>query len=110
MAQTTSLLTALLWLIGTTWQALLSLRDLRRTERDAVAAHNSVEDLLHEVKWWRHPAEYRRHRREVRDLLRESPDELHAWERVRRQIVAWSVLVVASLGGFISTLFSGPAG
>jgi hypothetical protein len=56
-----------------------------------------VDDLKIEYALTRHPVRWNERRREMAQLLRESPAEAKLYKRVRSQLVAWLMLFFAAV-------------
>jgi hypothetical protein len=87
----------LLALGGTAIQAVQSLRQLKEVDPEAHRAFVAVDDLKIEYSLAQHPVRWIQRRREMAELLRESPAEARLYKRVRLQLAAWLLLFVASV-------------
>lgn len=85
---------------GTLMQAASSLAQKKRMDPDEVKTFNTVEEMKTEISWIRHPILHARQRRHVRRLLFESEVEARQYERVRWDVLSWSLLTVAASAAF----------
>lgn len=89
---------------GTGIQALQSLRQLKDVDPEGHQAFVAIDDLKVEFAPTRHPIRWCRRRREMRQLLRESPQEARLYNRVRLQLIGWLLLASASFLAVIVAL------
>lgn len=94
---------ALLVTAGTAVQAVMALRDLRTAERDALGTFWAAEYLRTEIGWWR-PRKRLRRNREVRRLLRDSPEDRAMVNRVQWTMRSWGCLTLGSFLALLATL------
>lgn len=92
-------------LLGTGSQAYVSLRQLKEFDPAAHRAFVAVDHLKAEFSSVRHPARWSHQRREVQQLLKESPQEARLYHRVQWQIGSWTLLSMASLLAVITALW-----
>jgi len=92
-------------LLGTGSQAYVSLRQLKEFDPEAHRAFVAVDDLKTEFAALRHPVRWSRRRREMQQLLKESPQEARLHHRVQWQIGSWTLLTVASAFAVITALW-----
>ncbi len=85
-------------LIGTVIQALVTLR--RMDEVPLAQSGVTVYELMGEVSAL-HPIHRWRHRRTLKQALKESPAETRAYSLLRWTVWSWSVLIVGSLFALI---------
>ena len=83
--------------LGTGGQAYASVRQLKEFDPEAHRVFVAVDDLNNEFSSLRHPFRRSLRRREVRQLLKDSPEEARLYRKVMWQIGSWSLLTVASL-------------
>ena len=105
MIDTFGTIAAFFALLGTGSQAYVSLRQLKEFDPAAHRVFVAVDDLKAEFSSLRHPASWSRRRREVQQLLKESPQEARLYHRVLLQIGSWTLLTVASLLAVITALW-----
>lgn len=74
MTKTFGVIAALLALLGTTSQAIVSVKQLKELDPEAHHAVVAVDDLGTEFGALCHPVKWSRRRREIRQLLAESPE------------------------------------
>ena len=86
---------ALLALVGTAMQAVSSLRELAQSDPE-IASALAIDALHREVPRWR-VLSFRRHRRLVAELKKQSPREVAAYRRVWSAVYSWAFLCTASL-------------
>mgnify|MGYP000857349893 CR=1 FL=1 len=91
-------------LAGTGIQAIQSLRHLKEVDPEGHRAFVVIDDLKIEYPLSRHPVRWYRRRREMAQLLRESPAEAKLYKRVRLQLAGWGLLVLASVLAVIAAL------
>jgi uncharacterized membrane-anchored protein len=92
-------------LLGTGSQAYVSARQLKEFDPEAHRVFVAVDDLKTEFSSLRHPVRRSRRRREVQQLLRESPQEARLYRRVLWQIGSWTLLTMASLLAVVTALW-----
>lgn len=88
---------AMFALAGTVIQGLGSLRQLKDLDPDGHRAFVAVDDLNTEFSALRHPARWLQRRREMKQLLAESPEEAALARRFAMQIWGWVSLGLASV-------------
>lgn len=81
---------------GTAIRAIQSLSQLKEVDREGHRAFVAIDDLKIEYPFGRHPVRWYQRRREMVQLLRESPAEAKLYKRVRLQLAGWGLLVLAS--------------
>lgn len=91
-------------LVGTGIQGVQSLRQLKEVDPDGHRAFVAIDDLKIEYRLTRHPVRWNQRRREMAQLLRESPVEAKLYKRVRLQLAAWGLLFLASALAVIAAL------
>lgn len=96
VTQSFGIIAATFALLGTAIQAFASLKQLKEVDPDGHRAFIAVDDLSTEFHAVLHPVRGLRRHKEVRQLLRESPEEARLYRRVKFQIWAWVLLSVAS--------------
>lgn len=96
----------LLALGGTSIQAYQGLRQLKEVDPEAHRAFVAIDDLKIEYAMTRHPVRWYERRREMAQLLRESPAEAKLYKRVRLQLVSWMLLFFASVVSVITAFFA----
>jgi len=92
---TLRILAAVFAFLGTAGQAYASIRQLKEFDPEAHRAYVAIEDLNNEFTSW-HPVRRARRRKEVKQLLKDSPKEARLYRKVLGQIGSWSLLSVAS--------------
>lgn len=90
-------------LVGTGMQGLIALGDLRRLESEMVKASDAIDELKSEVSRWR-PIRFYRHRKLVKELLRESKKERADWRSIRARIVSWALIATVPAVGLVQLL------
>jgi len=73
-----------------------SLRQLKEVDPEAHRAFVAVDDLKIEYSLTRDPVRWYQRRRQMAQLLRESPAEAKLYKRVQLQLLAWVLLFFAS--------------
>ena len=91
---------------GTSIQAYQSLRQLKEVDPEAQRAFVAIDDLKIEYAMTKNPVRWYERRREMAQLLRESPAEAKLYKRVRLQLVAWMLLFFASVFSVIGAFFA----
>jgi len=92
-----AIVAAMFALAGTVIQGLGSLRQLKDLDPDGHRAFVAVDDLNTEFSALRHPARWLQRRREMKQLLAESPEEAALARRFAMQIWGWVSLGLASV-------------
>ena len=105
MIDTFGTIAAFFALLGTGSQAYVSARQLKEFDPEAHRVFVAVDDLKTEFSSLRHPVRRSRRRREVQQLLRESPQEARLYRRVLWQIGSWTLLTMASLLAVVTALW-----
>jgi hypothetical protein len=95
------LLIALAALLGTGLQMIEAM--LTAKQHDAVHAFRAVDDLLEEIPLHR-PLKRRQQRREVRQLLRDSPREAADYRRMTRIVWSWTLLTCAAGAAVVQSI------
>lgn len=107
MTETFGVIAALFALLGTTSQAVVGLKQLKEADPEGHRAFVAVDDLSTEFAALRHPVKWSGRRREMKQLLAESPEEARLYRRVLTQIWGWVLLAVASMFALIAALVGG---
>lgn len=90
---------------GTSIQAIQSLRQLKEVDPEAHRAFVAVDDLKIEYSLTRDPVRWYQRRRQMAQLLRESPAEAKLYKRVQLQLLAWVLLFFASALAVVAAFF-----
>ncbi len=96
----------MLAMIGTGIQAVQSLRQLKEVDPEGQRAFVAIDDLKVEYPFARHPVRWYERRREMAQLLKESPHEAKLYKRVRLQLAGWGLLVLASALAVVAAFLS----
>ena len=91
--------------LGTGGQAYASVRQLKEFDPDAHRVFVAVDDLNNEFSALRQPVRRSLQRRDVRQLLKDSPDEARLYRKVMWQLGSWSLLTVASLFSIVAAVW-----
>jgi hypothetical protein len=94
---TFGIVAAIFAFLGTGGQAYASVRQLKEVDPEAHRAFVAVDDFKEEFSPLRHPVRRSQRRREVKLLLKDSPEEARLYRKVMWQVGSWSLLTVASL-------------
>jgi hypothetical protein len=94
---TCGIVAAVFAFLGAGGQAYASLRQIKEFDPYAPGVFVAVDDLNNEFSAWRQPVRRSLQRSEVRQLLKDSPEEARLYPKVMWQLGSWSLLTVASL-------------
>lgn len=92
---------ALAALAGTLLQMRESLTQLRSSPE--AETFRTIDSWRSEVRVYR-PIKRRRHRRALREIRREHPDDWRAYRRLRLILISWSLLTTAAAGATLDAL------
>lgn len=96
---------ACLVMIATVLQYRDAVEAINRERPHEATVFRVVDDWRHEVPWWRIFAWWR-HRKSVRQVLAESPEEAAVYRRLFSLVLSWTLLTAAAGLGLLSVIIS----
>lgn len=77
---------------------------MKEVDPEGHRAFVTIDDLKIEYSFSRHPIRWYERRREMVQLLQDSPHEARLYKRVRLQLAGWGVLLLASALSVVTAL------